>query len=467
MTVLLDDYLCPLPTSAVQAFVPYSDAHSSNEASDRLETGSPHAASEPWPSLDESQGDELSESDGLGTTGGNGGVKIRLYDELVYVGHNFKSDKALGGDQSPKLKQPMGYQRIDVKALLDGVETRTMILIKNIPRTYKYSMLVAEIDAFPELVDAYDYLYLPTSATYNRSYGFIHMKTPLLAAMLVARLEGYAWKFDHRAERPCLLYFAHEQKLSCYPPPSTFRYGDFAVASSDGSPSSHGGWKRALEDSSPRAPSDPRWWAQPSCTYDRRAQEINPNRLVDGDEHRTTLLMRGVPTYYDYDLLLSEIASEPGLKDCFNFIELPRKSGTDHNRGFAFIYLKNERLTAAFVEKFQGRMWKYCNPRGGKVCDLRFAYIQNLQTRLLMGLSSSHGAVDALAPPSANDGGDAVDSDHEEHEEFHHGWREPLPARGDCCVIDEGLGKQDVFDSFCHELDGGTNNSVRLSSHGA
>ncbi|KAF4728013.1 hypothetical protein FOZ63_010142, partial [Perkinsus olseni] len=158
MTVLLDDYLCPLPTSAVQAFVPYSDAHSSNEASDRLETGSPHAASEPWPSLDESQGDELSESDGLGTTGGNGGVKIRLYDELVYVGHNFKSDKALGGDQSPKLKQPMGYQRIDVKALLDGVETRTMILMKNIPRTYTYSMLVAEIDAFPELVDAYDYL---------------------------------------------------------------------------------------------------------------------------------------------------------------------------------------------------------------------------------------------------------------------------------------------------------------------
>ncbi|KAF4710395.1 hypothetical protein FOZ63_016930 [Perkinsus olseni] len=327
-------------------------------------------------------------------------------------------------------------------------------------------MLVAEIDAFRELLDAYDYLYLPMSMTYNRSYGFIHMKSPLLAAMLVARLEGYVWKFDHRAERPCLLYFAHEQELSCYPSPSTFRYGDFAVASSDGSPSSHVGWKKALEDSSSRAPSDPRWWAQPSCTYDRRAQEINPDCLVDGNEHRTTLLMRGVPTYYDYDLLLSEIASEPGLKDCYNFIELPRKSGTDHNRGFAFIYLKSERLTAAFVEKFQGRMWKYCDPRGGKVCDLRFAYIQNLQTRLLMGLGSSHGAVGALASPSADDCGGAVDSDHEEHEEFHRAWREPLPARGDCCVKDVGLGKQDGSDCFCHEL-GGPDNSLRLSSHGA
>ncbi|EER17511.1 hypothetical protein Pmar_PMAR008074 [Perkinsus marinus ATCC 50983] len=57
---------------------------------------------------------------------------------------------------------------------------------------------------------------------------------------------------------------------------------------------------------------------------------------------------------YDYHMLVSEIVSESGLEDCYDFLELLVKSGRGNNRGFAFINLKNELFTAMFVDRFQG-----------------------------------------------------------------------------------------------------------------
>lgn len=91
------------------------------------------------------------------------------------------------------------------------------------------------------------------------------------------------------------------------------------------------------------------------------------------------------------------------LEDGCGFQRAAVKSGWGNNRGFAFIHLKNELFTAMFVDRFQvtvvgddlrsvwyqGHIWAQgAHPRRSR-CELRSAYFQNLQPRLLISLTAT------------------------------------------------------------------------------
>ncbi|KAL8230465.1 hypothetical protein R6Q57_000243 [Mikania cordata] len=95
---------------------------------------------------------------------------------------------------------------LDIERVLHGEDSRTTLMIKNIPNKYTSAMLLAAINEHNQ--GTYDFLYLPLDFKNkcNMGYAFINMIDPLQIASFYKSLNGKKWEKFHSGKVACLAY---------------------------------------------------------------------------------------------------------------------------------------------------------------------------------------------------------------------------------------------------------------------
>ncbi|XP_059301253.1 protein MEI2-like 2 [Lycium ferocissimum] len=138
---------------------------------------------------------------GNGSYGGAGTVNV---EGLIERGRSRKIES--GGNQIDNKKQ---YQ-LDLEKIMRGEDTRTTLMIKNIPNKYTSKMLLAAIDETHK--STYDFLYLPIDFKNkcNVGYAFINMVSPAHIVSFYEAFNGKKWeKFN--SEKVASLAYARIQ----------------------------------------------------------------------------------------------------------------------------------------------------------------------------------------------------------------------------------------------------------------
>ncbi|KAJ8534536.1 hypothetical protein K7X08_016264 [Anisodus acutangulus] len=138
---------------------------------------------------------------GNGSYGGAGTVNG---EGLIERGRSRKIES--GGNQIDNKKQ---YQ-LDLEKIIRGEDTRTTLMIKNIPNKYTSKMLLAAIDETHK--STYDFLYLPIDFKNkcNVGYAFINMVSPAHIVSFYEAFNGKKWeKFN--SEKVASLAYARIQ----------------------------------------------------------------------------------------------------------------------------------------------------------------------------------------------------------------------------------------------------------------
>ncbi|KAK4364025.1 hypothetical protein RND71_015383 [Anisodus tanguticus] len=138
---------------------------------------------------------------GNGFYGGSGTVNG---EGLIERGRSRKIES--GGNQIDNKKQ---YQ-LDLEKIMRGEDTRTTLMIKNIPNKYTSKMLLAAIDETHK--STYDFLYLPIDFKNkcNVGYAFINMVSPAHIVSFYEAFNGKKWeKFN--SEKVASLAYARIQ----------------------------------------------------------------------------------------------------------------------------------------------------------------------------------------------------------------------------------------------------------------
>ncbi|GBF98645.1 hypothetical protein Rsub_11639 [Raphidocelis subcapitata] len=117
--------------------------------------------------------------------------------------------------------------------------------------------------------------------------------------------------------------------------------------------------------------------ADPAAEAERkRAQEklfsLDAERILSGEDKRTTLMIKNIPNKYTQKMLLQTI--EESLKGTFDFFYLPIDFKNKCNVGYAFINMTAPPHILPLVERFDGRRWDKFNSE--KVCAVSYARIQ-------------------------------------------------------------------------------------------
>ncbi|KAI3465909.1 hypothetical protein Pfo_022572 [Paulownia fortunei] len=134
---------------------------------------------------------------------GNGSFGATSNDGIIDRG---RSRRAESGSQMDNKKQ---YQ-LDLEKIVNGEDSRTTLMIKNIPNKYTSKMLLAAIDETHK--GTYDFLYLPIDFKNkcNVGYAFINMVSPSHIITFYEAFNGKKWeKFN--SEKVASLAYARIQ----------------------------------------------------------------------------------------------------------------------------------------------------------------------------------------------------------------------------------------------------------------
>lgn len=105
---------------------------------------------------------------------------------------------------------------------------------------------------------------------------------------------------------------------------------------------------------------------------DRKHYELNLDRILRGDDTRTTLMIKNIPNKYTSKMLLATI--DEHHKGKYDFIYLPIDFKNKCNMGYAFINMVDPLQIVSFHQTFEGRKWEKFNSE--KVATLAYARIQ-------------------------------------------------------------------------------------------
>uniref|UniRef100_A0A803ND93 Mei2-like C-terminal RNA recognition motif domain-containing protein n=1 Tax=Chenopodium quinoa TaxID=63459 RepID=A0A803ND93_CHEQI len=105
---------------------------------------------------------------------------------------------------------------------------------------------------------------------------------------------------------------------------------------------------------------------------DRKHYELNIDRIMRGDDNRTTLMIKNIPNKYTSKMLLATIDEQHRGK--YDFIYLPIDFKNKCNMGYAFINMIDPIQIVGFHQTFEGRKWEKFNSE--KVASLAYARIQ-------------------------------------------------------------------------------------------
>lgn len=110
-----------------------------------------------------------------------------------------------------------------------------------------------------------------------------------------------------------------------------------------------------------------------SSQSDNKKQfELDIDRILRGEDKRTTLMIKNIPNKYTSKMLLAAI--DERHKGTYDFIYLPIDFKNKCNVGYAFINMTDPSLIVPFYETFNGKKWEKFNSE--KVASLAYARIQ-------------------------------------------------------------------------------------------
>uniref|UniRef100_A0A7N0RA72 RRM domain-containing protein n=1 Tax=Kalanchoe fedtschenkoi TaxID=63787 RepID=A0A7N0RA72_KALFE len=107
-------------------------------------------------------------------------------------------------------------------------------------------------------------------------------------------------------------------------------------------------------------------------TDNKKQYELDIDRILRGEDSRTTLMIKNIPNKYTSKMLLAAI--DERHKGTYDFIYLPIDFKNKCNVGYAFINMTEPSLIVPFYQAFNGKKWEKFNSE--KVASLAYARIQ-------------------------------------------------------------------------------------------
>jgi len=109
-------------------------------------------------------------------------------------------------------------------------------------------------------------------------------------------------------------------------------------------------------------------------------KDSNLMAVHDG-QHRTTVMIRGIPVQYHEEELKAEIRSL-GFGKAFDFMFLQRGKKGANNRGFAFVNFKSPSKALGCFVRLSGHVWKKHQTSEVQAAAVSWAVIQGLEANL-------------------------------------------------------------------------------------
>lgn len=107
-------------------------------------------------------------------------------------------------------------------------------------------------------------------------------------------------------------------------------------------------------------------------TQQQRLYALDLEKVRNGEDTRTTLMIKNIPNKYTQKMLLASI--DEVLKGKFDFFYLPIDFKNKCNVGYGFINVTDPRHIEPLMEKFHNKKWERFNSE--KVCCVTYARIQ-------------------------------------------------------------------------------------------
>ncbi|KAF3430907.1 hypothetical protein FNV43_RR25637 [Rhamnella rubrinervis] len=104
----------------------------------------------------------------------------------------------------------------------------------------------------------------------------------------------------------------------------------------------------------------------------KKQYELDIDRIMRGEDNRTTLMIKNIPNKYTSKMLLAAI--DERHRGTYDFIYLPIDFKNKCNVGYAFINMTDPSLIIPFYQSFNGKKWEKFNSE--KVASLAYARIQ-------------------------------------------------------------------------------------------
>lgn len=104
----------------------------------------------------------------------------------------------------------------------------------------------------------------------------------------------------------------------------------------------------------------------------RKQYQLDLDKIVSGEDTRTTLMIKNIPNKYTSKMLLAAIDEKHG--GTYDFIYLPIDFKNKCNVGYAFINMVSPAHIIPFYQAFNGKKWEKFNSE--KVASLAYARIQ-------------------------------------------------------------------------------------------
>ncbi|CAI9775245.1 unnamed protein product [Fraxinus pennsylvanica] len=109
-----------------------------------------------------------------------------------------------------------------------------------------------------------------------------------------------------------------------------------------------------------------------SQTDNKKQFELDIGRIAQGEDKRTTIMIKNIPNKYTSKMLLAAI--DERHRGTYDFIYLPIDFKNKCNVGYAFINMNDPSLIIPFYETFNGKKWEKFNSE--KVASLAYGRIQ-------------------------------------------------------------------------------------------
>ncbi|XP_026385716.1 protein MEI2-like 2 [Papaver somniferum] len=104
----------------------------------------------------------------------------------------------------------------------------------------------------------------------------------------------------------------------------------------------------------------------------KRLYQLDLDKIISGEDKRTTLMIKNIPNKYTSKMLLSAI--DEYHKGTYDFLYLPIDFKNKCNVGYAFINMGSPSHIIPFYQAFNGKKWEKFNSE--KVASLAYARIQ-------------------------------------------------------------------------------------------
>lgn len=107
-------------------------------------------------------------------------------------------------------------------------------------------------------------------------------------------------------------------------------------------------------------------------TQQQRLYALDLEKVKNGEDTRTTLMIKNIPNKYTQKMLLASV--DEVLKGKFDFFYLPIDFKNKCNVGYGFINVMDSRHIPPLMERFHNKKWERFNSE--KVCCVTYARIQ-------------------------------------------------------------------------------------------